>query len=178
MIYIGAPKTALTSPTSTLGRAGPSSPLIGTGFIDAPDTGKTGVKEEEEEEEEEEERRRKRLSMGKFKQEGGILGRLGFEETDTSNARLAGEEVEVIQVQPADQDVPASAVEQYETLLPAPEEPEGRASEEMELLGSADRKSRFWQGKGRARRSSKAASDFEDDARVSRSIQSLPIVRD
>ena len=168
MIYVGPTRVPPTLPTSASGMAGPSSPLTRVGFGDpgidvGDDYGLKGDGDAE--------LNKKRLSSGQFRQDGGILGRLGFETNDVSELPVERDGSE----EPPRQDAaisqePLAAAEKYEILATAPEEPEGRVSEEMELFESAEKKNKFWIGRRRSRRMSKATSDVEDDARVSDSL--------
>lgn len=166
MIYIGAgppPPPETTSPNFVKGDQ--LSPLSGKAYSRGDDD--YGDETEQE--------RRKRLSSGKFKQDGGVLGRLGFEAgSSEAKGKVQPQAVQPIGVESqearqSDPDFlltdPASAIQTDSTRTPAVEA-EGRRSEELEILDSAEKKNKFWKPKARARRLSKARSDYEGDTRV------------
>lgn len=160
MILAGPQQTGGMIPAVNLGAA-PSSPRDGLG--------RSGVEYREgmmDGEEEDELAKRKRLSSGKFKQDGGILGRLGFEGSDGVPVHPGSVDEE--EGPSSDLAEPAEiAAERYEALDPAPEEPDAPGGSGIEFLESAEKKNKFWIGRRRTRKASKSASDFEDDARVS-----------
>lgn len=141
-------------------------------------------------------RRKSKINSGEFKKEGGILGKLGFEReygpvaaplASTQGPQPPAAPTEMKDegyrdlLLPADQeenddsavfetDVSIDHNEQEDWATPLDSSQAGMADaeeEEVEVLESAEKKNRFWKGKRRMRRSSRAASDAEDDVRVS-----------
>ena len=102
-----------------------------------------------------------RPSSDEYKQEGGILGRLNFESLSQRPAQEDGDQLHPW-LGAASQD--ERAAERDSVIAVDKEEAEApRTSEEVEVLESAEKKSKFWRGKGRIRRMSKARSEIEDD---------------
>ena len=116
-------------------------------------------------------RRGSGVHSGEFTQEGGILGKLGFEDLRLRTAQ--SRENSWIEVSPLrdmvgrdrrmSRDEGTVHVPQPDngTNLPEDEVPV-RKSEEMEVLESAEKKQKFWKGP-RLRRLSKASSDVDDE---------------
>ena len=138
MIYVGTKVEPVSSGART-SQTIPSSPLI----VDLRQDG-TGKDEQ---------------TLGEFGQETGITGRSGFEPDHESSA---------------DYDADTSVMSHggmKEVVGPQRVRTPGddrRLSDELELLESAEKKAKFWRGKGRARGTSRTVSDDELDPRVSR----------
>jgi hypothetical protein len=160
MIYIGKSKLPVQEPISPGGGYALSSTEVDVHGKTEQDMGRT------------------RLSSGDFKQAGGILGKLTFED---SSPQQPGAAVSQDQNRRSSQDRDgdpgiwllkvlsrneASQGTDCVVMTEKKEEDdsEGKRSEEMEILESAEKKGRFWSGKPKARRVSQGGeSDMEDD---------------
>lgn len=118
--------------------------------------------------------RKNRIPSGDFGQDGGILGRLGFEaETAQDKDQLWIDTTPRRPSVSVRKEVVEGAVfvdKEEGSALHTEENGVGKMEEEVEVLESAEKKQKFW--KGRIRRASKAASDSEDE-QVSTSRVSL-----
>jgi hypothetical protein len=131
------------------------------------------------------------VSSGEWKKEGGILGKLNFEldldldgalspelplDPDTAASRnsslvIAEDGTKAEQPRPSQDRISVAGSSESAVLVDRPNvsgQDAGEArGEEMEQLETPEKR-RFWKGKGRARRLSKAMSDLDAEARVSR----------
>ena len=164
MVFLGRSENHSTpsSPSSTWGR-GQVPPFAPGRHVDDRRHGPAETATAKEE-------RAVKVSSGEFRQEGGILGRLGFEDDsvpksreslwiDTTPRRPSVDQAPTMYLQE-----PAHVTEPL-TSEAAPEERSNRTSEEVEILESVEKKQKFWK---RPRRLSKAFSDAEDELQVSR----------
>ena len=158
MIYIGSQKTATASSTS-IAKPGASSPLAGLALSDAVD-GKDV--------DDEGRHRRRGLSSRKLEEDGAILGRLGFADADRGAPRLVGAEDGPSRPEVSGTDEPESGHRDIQSQVLHTEERKVNKGDEMEVFESPGRKNRFWKGKGRGKRASKAMSDVDDDVQVRR----------
>ncbi|KAK8854809.1 hypothetical protein IAR55_003548 [Kwoniella newhampshirensis] len=182
--YVSAPSTPAPDGKRTTmyfaGEAVPSSPLSQSfsvssnmddrddAHINTDDGGKRGVPSSGR-------TRKQSISSGEFTREGGILGRLTFEDDDrlTDSRRDAEPEPdeEHVMAVTGGKSYNSTIIIDKEDLrsekpleLSGSSVKSGGAQEEefMEVLESAEKKNKFWKGKGRARRLSKSASDHAD----------------
>ncbi|KAK4688582.1 hypothetical protein P7C73_g1532, partial [Tremellales sp. Uapishka_1] len=116
--------------------------------------------------------RRKKVASAEFTKEGGILGRLGFEDPVPDTGEKDISLLATTEVPPeVGVEVPAPA---QETIYPDSVDPELSSETQlaetvspgsMEVLESADKSKKFWKGKGKARRASIALSENGDEVR-------------